>query len=184
MKRVVVSPLLSYPTVLTVCCQCHSPPAASKLRRTAKNDSLPQTPRQSPRLQEIRDLNQQRISRAGKRTRSSAITAEAHCSVAQQQPQAKCGILGTSRKCWLDFGDIVVYTADQRSRTTRESRVQRREATDILPNEPRSTKELLVTIAIVGKPTMLLTREQVNGDEISRTVTSRVTTQNVLNTAA
>ena len=75
---------------------CASPSAVNKRRRTAEKESLHRSPRKSPRLQEIRDLNQQRIARAGKWTPRKT---KAPHYVVQKQPQAERGTLRHSGEC-------------------------------------------------------------------------------------
>lgn len=76
-------------TVLHVYSQYHLPSAVNTRRHNLKGKIQSQPPRKSPRLQEIHDLRQQRLARAGKRTNSSPRTTKAQHYVGQEQPQAE-----------------------------------------------------------------------------------------------
>ena len=82
--------------VLAVHCQCYLSSAVNKRRRNAKGKTQSQPPRKSPRLQEIHDLRQRRIARAGKRTSSSPRTTKTQHCVGQERPQAERRVLRAS----------------------------------------------------------------------------------------
>ena len=71
----------------------------NKRRHSPEGKVQSQPSRKSPRLPEIRDLNQQQIARAEKQTRLSFGTAKAYHYVGQEQPRAKRGFLRSARKC-------------------------------------------------------------------------------------
>ena len=61
-----------------------------------------QTPRKSHSSREAQDSNQARIAQAGRQTRSSTKTIEAHRIVEQEAPQAERRFLRTPKNCKSD----------------------------------------------------------------------------------
>jgi hypothetical protein len=100
-------------------CQYHSPSAVNKRRQNPKGNIESQPRRKSTRLQEKRDSSQQRIARAGKRTRPSPKTTKTHHYAGREQPQAERRTPRASKRCQLSCNahvfTMLTSVAKQRS---------------------------------------------------------------------
>ena len=123
--------------------------AVNKRLRDAENRVQPQPYRKSLRLQEIRQLNQQRLEHTEKPTRSSLRTIKTHHGVGEEEAQASCRIPRAPRNCQLTHAVVVIHTTDQRSKTISLQK-QRRGTTRAIPDEPQGAKESWVPFSLAS----------------------------------
>ena len=123
--------------------------AVNKRLRDAENRVQPQPYRKSPRLQEIRQLNKQRLEHTEKPTKSPLRTIKTNHDVGQEEAQAICRIPRAPRNCQLTHAVLVIHTTDQRSQTNSIQR-QRRGTTGAVRDEPQGAKESWVPFSLAS----------------------------------